>query len=399
MADPFFEAKLLLKELTDRGYAAYIVGGAIRDHLLGKPIHDIDIATSAVPKEVMAVFPKTFPVGIRHGTVLVRFKHKDYEVTTFRSESTYGDFRHPDHVTFETTIEADLARRDFTINAMAMDLNGDIFDPYDGKKDLQKKRLRTVGRPSERFIEDPLRMLRAVRFVAELDLTVSENLKAALKAKAPYVHHLAIERVNQEFHKLLAAPHFDKGFLLFGESGLAKYLPFLKGFRALHLTQIRFDRLQSDEERWTAFLLAMAMTDPKAFLTAWKFSKQQRDRILTLIQAVKDFTDKLWDRLAVYRLGVKRALAAERVIVALGCISESREPLIHTLASECPISERRELAVDGNDLMDWLDKSGGPWTGAAINKIEKAVVRGELENSREAIGKWVKTCLGQKMRF
>lgn len=162
-----FEAAFdLMKKLSDEGFDAVVVGGAVRDTLLGAPVHDVDVATSAKPEQMKQVFKKTVDIGIEHGTILVLDAKEPVEVTTYRTEGTYVDHRRPDQVDFVTDLAEDLKRRDFTINAMALRLNNEVVDLFGGQQDLKAKKIRAVGTASERFQEDALRMLRAVHFSA-----------------------------------------------------------------------------------------------------------------------------------------------------------------------------------------------------------------------------------------
>src|SRR5699024_675608 len=153
----------ILRTIESYGHEAYFVGGCVRDVIRKQTIKDIDIATSALPEEIQVIFSKVIPVGIDHGTVIVRYQGNSYEVTTFRDEGEYSDKRHPDEVTFIRDLKQDLARRDFTMNALAMDKDGNIIDPYGGKEDIEDNMIRTVGNARHRFNEDALRMLRAIR--------------------------------------------------------------------------------------------------------------------------------------------------------------------------------------------------------------------------------------------
>lgn len=162
----FIDAQPILTKLEDAGFEAYFVGGSVRDTMLGKTIHDVDIASSAFPEEVKSLFHNTVDTGIQHGTVMVLDHGTGYEITTFRVESTYTDFRRPDHVTFVRSLEEDLKRRDFTINALAMRHDGEVLDLFDGLEDMKKSVIRAVGDAEKRFTEDALRMMRALRFSA-----------------------------------------------------------------------------------------------------------------------------------------------------------------------------------------------------------------------------------------
>ena len=197
---------LILKTLEDAGFAACFVGGCVRDTLLGRPVHDWDVTTSALPEEIMALFPRCIPTGIKHGTVTVLLRGESFEVTTFRRDGAYHDGRHPDSVVFVPNLTEDLARRDFTINAMAMHLDGSITDCFDGKADLKRGIIRCVGDPERRFREDALRMLRALRFSAQLGFQIEDDTARAIRENAGLCRLLSRERVCAEAEKTLLSP-------------------------------------------------------------------------------------------------------------------------------------------------------------------------------------------------
>lgn len=197
---------LILKTLEDAGFAACFVGGCVRDTLLGRPVHDWDVTTSALPEEIMALFPRCIPTGIKHGTVTVLLDEESFEVTTFRRDGAYHDGRHPDGVVFVPNLTEDLARRDFTINAMAMHLDGSITDCFDGKADLKRGIIRCVGDPERRFREDALRMLRALRFSAQLGFQIEDDTARAIRENAGLCRLLSRERVCAEAEKTLLSP-------------------------------------------------------------------------------------------------------------------------------------------------------------------------------------------------
>ncbi|MBQ9627021.1 MAG: HD domain-containing protein, partial [Treponema sp.] len=230
------------------GFEAYLVGGAVRDEIMGKGAHDWDVATNARPEDVIKIFRRVIPTGIKHGTVTVHFMKKAIEVTTFRTESDYSDGRHPDKVEYAGRIEEDLSRRDFTMNAMAASLkDGHIVDPYGGADDIKARVIRAVGVPHERFMEDGLRPVRAVRFASQLGFKIEEKTWAAilrddiLKKAAG----ISLERFRDEFCKILLSPVPSVGLKLLEESGLLKiFVPELLQGRAC---------VQSDERGFHSF--------------------------------------------------------------------------------------------------------------------------------------------------
>src|SRR3954463_2172771 len=199
----FLKAIPLLEKVEKAGFEAYFVGGCVRDFILGKKIADVDIATSATPLEIKEIFLKTIDVGIEHGTVIVLWEKDTYELTTFRSDGEYTDFRRPSDVKFIRSLEEDLKRRDFTMNSMAMDKKGQIIDPFNGQEAIKNKMIETVGSAIIRFHEDALRMMRAVRFVSQLSFSIELNTSMALKEHASLLEKVSIERKTVEFEKLL----------------------------------------------------------------------------------------------------------------------------------------------------------------------------------------------------
>lgn len=217
----------ILKKMNEifaqHGYKAYLVGGAVRDMLMGKEPHDWDVTTDATPEQVMSIFRKVIPTGIAHGTVTVHFMKNEIEVTTFRTESDYSDGRHPDKVEYTGNIEEDLSRRDFTINAIASYLgDGTITDPFHGRDDIKRKVIRTVGNPLERFSEDGLRPVRAVRFSAQLGFEIErKTLKAISEPEIlKKTSGISLERFRDELLKLMKAEKPSAGLKLMEESGI-----------------------------------------------------------------------------------------------------------------------------------------------------------------------------------
>ena len=214
-------------EFEKNGFACYPVGGAVRDLLLGKRPTDFDFTTDARPEAVMKMFRSVIPTGIRHGTVTVLYKKQSFEVTSFRSEESYSDGRHPDRVSFDCTLEEDLKRRDFTINALALDLEKrKIVDLFDGRGDLKRGIIRCIGDPAERFREDALRLLRAARFASRLSFSIEGQTAEAMKRLAETVSRISVERIRDEIMKIMTSPRPSVGLEILRKSGiLAVILP------------------------------------------------------------------------------------------------------------------------------------------------------------------------------
>ncbi|MGE4583394.1 MAG: CCA tRNA nucleotidyltransferase [Sphaerochaeta sp.] len=204
--------KRFAKQFKASGFSLYIVGGAVRDHLLGLENEDYDFTTDALPEQVIGLFHHVIPTGIEHGTVTVHFEHQSFEVTTFRSEGDYRDGRHPDSVTFIRSLEEDLKRRDFTINAFAADCeSGIIIDQHEGLQDLKHRVIRAIGDASQRFSEDGLRILRACRIAGKLDFSIEANTLDAMQAKREGLRMVSSERIRDELFKLVLSDHPSKG--------------------------------------------------------------------------------------------------------------------------------------------------------------------------------------------
>ena len=213
----------LAERLRAAGGQAWVVGGAVRDLLLGREVHDWDLATDLPPERTTSLFPRTMEVGARFGTITVLIREASYEITTFRRDGLYSDARRPDEVRYAEHLEDDLVRRDFTVNALAWDpIENRLADPTGGLDDLDARLLRAVGDPVERFTEDGLRLLRAVRFAAQLDFEIEAETYRALVLCAPRLERIAAERVRDELEKLLLAPRPSSALLLLQETGLLR---------------------------------------------------------------------------------------------------------------------------------------------------------------------------------
>ena len=224
----------------ENGFSLYIVGGAVRDWLLGIPNSDYDFCTDALPEQVMKIFRKVIPTGIKHGTVTVLFQGESYEVTTFRTEGAYSDRRHPDSVTFVSSLEEDLSRRDFTVNAFAADCSdGRIIDLFDGMKDLRDNVIRAIGNPLERFSEDALRMMRLARFCSKLGFFADPATLQAAAQLRDTISNVSQERIFDELSKILMTKVPTVGLRLLEETGiLEKILPELNACKAIEQTKV-----------------------------------------------------------------------------------------------------------------------------------------------------------------
>ncbi|OWR29229.1 CCA tRNA nucleotidyltransferase [Saccharibacillus sp. O23] len=267
----------ILRTLEKAGHVACWVGGCVRDELIGRPVNDMDIATSARPEEVAALFARTVPTGIEHGTVTVVMEKMPFEVTTFRTESAYKDFRRPEEVTFVRSLDEDLRRRDFTMNAIARKPDGTYIDPYGGREDLSRGVIRCVGDARERFREDALRMVRGVRFASVFGFEMEPDTWEALLELRGNMRHIAAERIRAELEKMLGGDRPAEGVRLLARSGLLEEAKIRLEPQALEAARPeRLDGLPAKpgELRWTALLQGLGVSGEEAedLLKSWTFS-------------------------------------------------------------------------------------------------------------------------------
>ena len=279
-------AAALLDALHAAGYAAYAVGGCVRDSLLGRTAHDWDLCTSALPQQVMELFgaEQCIPTGLQHGTVTIKYGGQLYETTTFRTEGSYTDGRHPDEVQFVPDVREDLARRDFTINAMAYNAAEGLVDPFGGQKDLQNGLLRAVGEPQQRFTEDALRILRLYRFAARFGFALDAATARAARQLAPHLDCISAERIQEELAKLLAAP--QPGAYL-EPAVLAVVLPELPPEKLTAAKPV-VDACPAGEEnlpvRWAALLGALGEADTRRVLKRLRCSNACIEETAVLVR-------------------------------------------------------------------------------------------------------------------
>lgn len=418
--------------------AAYFVGGCVRDALLGREAHDVDIATSAAPDKVLALFPGALPTGLKHGTVTVRRAGFFFEVTTFRQEAGYSDGRRPDEVSFVKDIREDLARRDFTINALAAGEDGVIVDPFGGIDDLQRRTLRTVGEAALRFGEDALRMVRCVRFAAEFGFAVDESAWSGLLACRDKLGLVAMERIGAELDKMCAGRDPGRAFWLLLAAGLPERfktpLPaaWLAGLRrriaeaaeaagdegraaggsggmpgepaAGGAALAPFVPTAEADLRWAALLLAGGAGPEAAGETLRRlhFAVRRAQRAAALIglhEAVLGGGDdcggpaaacrRRWT-LAVLDSGAAaaadwlRLFAEARVRAAFGVPEPLHKAAAGWLAA-MPATTIAGLAVRGDELRAASGQAPGPWIAAALRALLERVALGEVPNDRNAL--------------
>ena len=392
----FLEALPVMQQLVDAGYEAYFVGGSVRDMLLHKPISDVDIATSATPQEVKEIFPHTVDVGIEHGTVMVIHHKEGYEVTTFRTEEGYEDFRHPDKVTFVRSLEEDLKRRDFTINALAIGIDDQLMDFFDGIGDLERQCIRCVGDAKERFNEDALRMFRAVRFVGQLGFQVEEETKHAISLLKMNLSKVAVERMKVEFEKMIQSPYRKAALQLFVETGLYQACPLFDGKGEILLKLAEFPlKEMSVLQAWILFVDELNLSDKEVthLLKSWKSSNEQIRDVLVGYRTYHARKNDEWNFFLAYDCSYEVAHEVEQLLIAQGK-STSMEGLEATYQS-LPIRSMNDIQLNGHDIIRILklDKKG-PIIGQVLKTVEKMILEQSIQNDAEILESYVLTHFG-----
>ncbi|MED1863687.1 CCA tRNA nucleotidyltransferase [Fictibacillus nanhaiensis] len=389
MNEMFQNALPILKRLEEEGHRAYFVGGCVRDLILARSIKDIDIASSARPEDIQRIFPKTIPVGIEHGTVIVRHESVSYEVTTFRKEDEYQDYRRPSKVWFVDDLKEDLSRRDFTFNAMAMDTSFKLIDHFGGREDLERKQIRTVGDPNLRFSEDPLRIMRACRFMSMFNMTIEEETMLALKSKAYLLERISTERIAIEFIKLLQGVQAGIVLNVMKKSSVLDHLPTVMQEKQTGLYQdFDWNTLESDEQRWTAILLLSDVSDVREFLKSWKLPNHMIKKVGELMSAYRITS---WSKLDLYRFGLETALSSITLKSAIENKDYAEEIVqLKQRYTEIPITSRKDIPLDGKEITKITQRKPGIWLGKLLEEMEKKIVEGELDLSTSALKDWVK---------
>ncbi len=426
----------LARVFRQHGRQCYLVGGAIRDMLLGRRSTDYDIASDALPQEVQGMFRRVIPTGIKHGTVTVLFRGNRFEVTTFRIDREYLDGRRPDSVQFTPSIEEDLRRRDFTVNAIAYDLHDRrLLDPHGGRADLHRKLIRAIGDPLERFLEDGLRPVRACRFAAQFGFRVEPATFAAIPASLDTVRKVSGERIREELLRLLSAPQPSLGFRLMASCGLlALLLPELQAGagveqRALHCFDVLEHSLRScdaaEPENLPVRLAALLHDIGKpgtlrreadgdlsfhgheqlgaelsaGLLERLRFPNQLLEKVCHLIRHhMFNYTEE-WSDAAVRRFAARVGeehipdlLALRRADQVGTCGDSSPSPALaafsrrleRVLAAERALT-LRDLAVDGRDIMQALGLAPGPQVGVILGQLLESVLEDPGLNKKETL--------------
>lgn len=390
--DLLSKAKNILQTLEANGHEAFVVGGCVRDMLLNRPVHDVDICTAAHPQEVIRLFERVIPTGLKHGTVTVLVDNQPFEVTTYRRDGVYTDHRRPHHVRYVRLLKDDLIRRDFTMNAMAMDKDDQIVDYFQGLEDLKRRVIRTVGAPAERFQEDALRMLRAIRFGAQLGFRLEDQVERHIQASAELLERISMERITAEFEKTMAAPFVDTGLLAYAQNGIARKVA---PFSAVEQSFVEIGHYPlyplSVVERWALFLSLATEEEAGVFLKQLRLTKAFARQVRTLLSYIRHYAAITHlEQLTTYEMfDIGESTLASVLKINLvkqhGQIDPARLTALHRTFRALPLQSKQDLRVNGKDLLDIYTKKPGPWIQQTLRKLQKAVLDGHVENDRDQL--------------
>jgi len=428
------DVQRVVEKLIEAGHAAYVVGGCVRDAIRGVDPQDWDVATDATPEEIQKLFSRSLYTN-RFGTVVVRSGDHEVEVTTYRVEAQYSDHRRPDQVAFTDSLHEDLSRRDFTMNAMAWrpgrnGTPGQLVDPFGGQRDLESRVLRAVGEPEERFREDALRMLRAVRFATLLDMRIDDQTVAAIRRNAHLAATLSGERINQEMTKILGAPRPSVAFRMLSDVGLLEVIcPELEECKKTPQDKVAaqdvFEHSLATVDATPAGDLVLRLAGlfhdigkPETFadghfhqhefvgefkarqiLRRWKFDRETVAEVTHLIRNHMFWYETHWTDSAVRRFIRKIGLDYIPALFALrradNIGSGARSPRMYALEALWQrVQEQiaaanafslRDLVIDGNDIMRELNIPSSPEVGRILNALFERVLDEPALNTREKL--------------
>lgn len=366
----FNSAINVLEKFNEAGYEAYFVGGCVRDYLLNDEFSDIDITTNALPDEVKQIFRKSIDTGIQHGTVTILVNGDSFEVTTFRTEDDYIDHRTPEKVEFVSDLKEDLDRRDFTINAMALDSKGKLYDYHCGERDLRNKVIKTVNNPNERFFEDALRMLRAFRFSSKLGFEIEENTLKAIKNNAELIKFVSIERIVNEFRKLLTGRGNKRSLELLVDSKLNNYIPFLDEISKI---------IDFSNYTFCQSLYILSKINDISFekLKELKLSNKEIKQIKIYEKINEDFSSNVPLEIILYNYDVNDV----SFIASYSnyCDKEDIERI------KLPIKSFNDIAITSMEIISIIDKPAGPWIKEIIKKLEEDIILFKIDNTKKDI--------------
>ncbi|EOS35358.1 hypothetical protein C804_00960 [Lachnospiraceae bacterium A4] len=430
----------IIQELEKCGHEAYMVGGCVRDSVLGRKPHDYDICTSATPDEILKAFPdeEIIPTGLQHGTVTILINKEPFEVTTYRIDGDYSDNRRPDNVTFTKNLVEDLRRRDFTINAMAYNPKTGLIDPFNGMEDIKYKKIRCVGSAEDRFNEDALRILRAIRFEAQLGFAGLPETMFEIERQYDRLKNISIERINSEFCKIVASEQFCVELVLY-PNVFSLFIPELKdliGFQqnnpyhaydVFDHTVHAIEKCESDDlvVRFAVFFhdfgkphsyqdgedgirhfkghgkVSAEITD--SIMKRLRFDNETRNNVVELVyyhdatfevgnKYVKRWLNKIGEKQFRRLLEIRKAdIKGQKPDYEESRIEKVNniENILEEILSEKSCFSLKDLAVNGNDVKEVMKLKEGKDIGYWLNEILKRVIDGELENNKDDLVYWM----------
>lgn len=434
-------ANEIIHTLQNNGYEAFLVGGSVRDSILGRPIHDYDITTSATPDEMMEVFKdkRIIETGLQHGTITIVIDGEPYEVTTYRIDGNYSDSRRPDKVTFTKSLEEDLKRRDFTINAMAYNDEVGLVDPFNGMEDIEYYKIRCVGRAEDRFSEDALRILRAIRFASQLGFVLEPDTDWNISKMYKNLENISIERINSEFCKIAASSDFCVQMVLYHEV-FSLFIPEIKnmfGFQQnnpYHIYDVwnhtvhAIEYCESDDlvTRLSVFFhdigkphcyqdsedgirhfkghgrVSADMTDK--IMKRLRFDNDTREKVVELVyyhdatfevgkKYIKRWLNKIGEEQFRRLLNVRRAdIKAQAYIEQESRLQkiDNIEYILEKVLQKDECFSLKDLAVNGKDLIE-IGYKPGKEIGNTLNCLLQLVIEGVYPNEKDELLKYVET--------
>jgi tRNA nucleotidyltransferase (CCA-adding enzyme) len=370
-------AKWVIKDLKKAGYEAYIVGGAVRDHVLKMPMNDIDIATNAKPYQVAKLF-KTKDTGRKYGTVTVFMQNETFEVTTYRIDGIYKDFRHPDEVVYSESVIEDVMRRDFRMNGLLMTENEEIIDHVEGLKDIHNKVISTIGNPHERFNEDALRMLRAIHFQAKLGFQIDKETRDAILELKDNLKQVSMERVFNEMIKILKGKYAKRAMKSLVTTELHMTLPGLKkGIEYIStMDEVPF------VDAFFTLCFALENDIPKN----WKFSNKHRHRYETAVMLINK-NEAITQR-DLFTYGLDICLLANKVSFMLNRSPNLRSKIENDF-NNLPLKSELDLKLRGQEIVKLTNKKPGAWLSAIQKEMVESILDQKLTNDKEKLSAFV----------
>ena len=350
----------VLNKFVEKGYQAYIVGGFVRDYVLGIESKDVDIATNATPKQIMEIFDTSALPKEEYGAVTLYVKNNRFEITTFRKEIKYLNHRKPVEIKYIDDLHEDLERRDFIMNTLCMDKDGNIIDLLNGKKDIENKIINTVGDSNNKFKEDSLRILRAIRFATILNFELSSEIKTAITINKESLRNLSYSRKKEELDKIFSSKNARYGVELLLELGLEE---------DLEIYNLKDIKLNSD---------ILGIWASLSIGKGYQFTTNEK----TIINNIKEVVNTSISELSLYKYGLYvNQVAADIIGIDRSLVTKTYESL--------PITSRKSIEISSQDIMNILNKKAGPYFRDIYNDLEIKILKGELDNNKESITQYI----------